>query len=137
VTALDPDRLDESQLDDLRRELASMSDAALARTYETYRMACGLRKDGVPRPATTAFLAGLGGVPPPVGVEPVNMMRLMNGFFKELGEHWAALCLHVAHYNFCASTARSALRQRCRRASRIACGISRNCSLKRPIDSAS
>ena len=48
----DPDRLDESQLDDLRRELAGLTDAALARTYETYRMACGLRKDGVPRPAT-------------------------------------------------------------------------------------
>jgi hypothetical protein len=52
VTAVDPDRLDEAQLDDFRRELASMSDAALARTYEIYRMACGLRKDGVPRPAT-------------------------------------------------------------------------------------
>jgi hypothetical protein len=52
VTALDPDRLHESQLEDLRRELASMSDAALARMYETYRMACGLREDGVPRRAT-------------------------------------------------------------------------------------
>jgi hypothetical protein len=29
-----------------------MSDAALARTYEIYRTACGLRKDGLPRPAT-------------------------------------------------------------------------------------
>jgi hypothetical protein len=55
VTAVDPDRLDEAQLDDLRRELASMSDAALARTYETYRMACGLRTDGVPRPATMQY----------------------------------------------------------------------------------
>jgi hypothetical protein len=52
VVELDPDRLDEAQLDDLRRELASMSEAALACTYETYRMACGLRKDGLPRPAT-------------------------------------------------------------------------------------
>jgi hypothetical protein len=52
VTAVDPDRLDEAQLDDLRRELASMSAAALASTYEIYRMACGLWKDGVPRPAT-------------------------------------------------------------------------------------
>ena len=48
----DPDRLDEERLADLRRELASMSDAALARTYETYRIACGLRTDGIPRPAT-------------------------------------------------------------------------------------
>jgi hypothetical protein len=52
VTALDPDRLDESQLEDLRRELASMPDAALARIYETYRIACGLRADGVPRMVT-------------------------------------------------------------------------------------
>jgi hypothetical protein len=52
VTAVDPDRLGESQLEDLRRELASMSDPALASTYEIYRMACGLRTDGVPRPAT-------------------------------------------------------------------------------------
>jgi hypothetical protein len=48
VTAVDPDRLDHAQLDDLRRDLAGMSDTALASTYETYRMACGLRKDGVP-----------------------------------------------------------------------------------------
>jgi hypothetical protein len=52
VTALDPDRLDEAQLEDLRLELASMSDAALARTYEIYRVACGLRANGVPRVAT-------------------------------------------------------------------------------------
>jgi hypothetical protein len=45
VVAVDPDWLDESQLEDLRRELVSMSEAALARTYETYRMACSLRKD--------------------------------------------------------------------------------------------
>ncbi len=29
-----------------------MSDAALATAYEIYRMACGLREDGVPHPAT-------------------------------------------------------------------------------------
>lgn len=52
MTALDADQLDEARLEALRRELASMSDAALASTYETYRMACGLRKGGVPRPAT-------------------------------------------------------------------------------------
>ena len=52
MTALNPDRLDESQLDDLRLELASMSDAALAGTYETYRIACSLRTDDIPRPAT-------------------------------------------------------------------------------------
>jgi hypothetical protein len=52
VTVADPDRLGEAQLEDFRRELASMSDAALARTYETYRMACGFRQDGVPRSAT-------------------------------------------------------------------------------------
>ena len=52
MTAVDPDQLDEAQLEDLRRELACMSDAALARTYETYRIACGLRTDGVPRRAT-------------------------------------------------------------------------------------
>ena len=52
MTALDRDRLDESQLEDLRRELASLSDAALARIYETYRIACGLRADGIPRMAT-------------------------------------------------------------------------------------
>jgi hypothetical protein len=35
---MDPDRLDEVQLeDDLRQELASMSDAAPARTYEIYQ----------------------------------------------------------------------------------------------------
>jgi hypothetical protein len=49
VTTLDPDRLDKAQLEDLRLELGSMSDAALATTYEFYRMACGLRKDVVPR----------------------------------------------------------------------------------------
>jgi hypothetical protein len=48
-------RLDEAQLDVLRRELASMSDAVLASTYETYRMACGLRRDGVSRPATIQY----------------------------------------------------------------------------------
>ena len=32
-----------------------MSDAALATLYETYRMACGLREDGVRRPATMGF----------------------------------------------------------------------------------
>jgi hypothetical protein len=52
VVELDPDRLDDPRLDDVRRELASMSDGALASTYEIYRMACGLRKDGLPRAAT-------------------------------------------------------------------------------------
>ncbi len=52
MTDVDPDRLDESQLEDLRLELAGMSDAALARTYEIYRIACGLRPDGIPRKAT-------------------------------------------------------------------------------------
>jgi hypothetical protein len=52
VNAVRPDRLDESQLEDLRRELAIMSDAALARTYETYLIACGLRTGGIPRRAT-------------------------------------------------------------------------------------
>lgn len=52
MTAVDPDRLDEAQLDDFRRDLAGMSDSALAGTYEFYRMACGLREDGVPRAAT-------------------------------------------------------------------------------------
>jgi hypothetical protein len=46
------DRLDESQLEDFRGELATMSDAALAWTYEFYRTACGPREDGVPREAT-------------------------------------------------------------------------------------
>jgi hypothetical protein len=37
-SAMDPDRLDEVQLeDDLRQELANMSDAAPARTYEIYQ----------------------------------------------------------------------------------------------------
>jgi hypothetical protein len=45
--------LDESQLENLRQEFASMSNTALARTYETYRIACGLRTDGIPREATT------------------------------------------------------------------------------------
>jgi hypothetical protein len=52
VPALDADRLDETQLQDFRREFTGLSDAALARTYETYRMACGLRDDGFPREAT-------------------------------------------------------------------------------------
>lgn len=52
MTAVEPDRLDEAQLEDFRRELARMSDAALARTYEIYRIACGLRADGIPRMAT-------------------------------------------------------------------------------------
>ncbi len=52
MTTADPDRLDEAQLEDLRREFARMSDAALARTYEIYRVACGLRKNGIPRLAT-------------------------------------------------------------------------------------
>jgi hypothetical protein len=52
VTAVDPDRLDEAQLDDFRRDIAGIPDAALARTYETYRIACGLRTDGIPRLAT-------------------------------------------------------------------------------------
>ena len=52
MSAVDPDRLDEAQLENFRGELAGMSDAALARTYEIYRMAGGLRADGIPRPAT-------------------------------------------------------------------------------------
>ena len=52
MTALDPDRLDEAQLEDFRRELAGMSGAALATIYEIYRMACALREDGAPRAAT-------------------------------------------------------------------------------------
>jgi hypothetical protein len=52
VTAVAADRLDEAQLEDFRRELAGMSDAALAWTYEFYRAACGLRADGIPREAT-------------------------------------------------------------------------------------
>jgi hypothetical protein len=52
VTALDPDRLDEAQLEAFHRDLAGMSDSALASAYETYRMACSLRTDGVPRVAT-------------------------------------------------------------------------------------
>ena len=52
MTAVEPDRLDDAQLENLRRELGSMSDAALARTYEIYRMACGLRTNGIPRLAT-------------------------------------------------------------------------------------
>ena len=52
MTAVDPDRLNESQLEGLRRELAGMSDAALATTYETYRIACGLHDNGIPREAT-------------------------------------------------------------------------------------
>jgi hypothetical protein len=39
-----------------------MADAALATMYETYSMACGLRKDGIPQLAT--FLEGLAKVPP-------------------------------------------------------------------------
>ena len=70
MTAVDPDRLDDAQLDDLRRELASMSNAALAKTYETYRMACGLRTDGVPRPATMQRFMQVGRVPPTVGATP-------------------------------------------------------------------
>jgi len=42
------DWLDESQLEGLRRELTGMSDASLATTYETYRIACVLREDGIP-----------------------------------------------------------------------------------------
>jgi hypothetical protein len=52
VIALDSDRLDEVQLEDFRRELGSMSDAALATKYELYRMACGWREGGVPREPT-------------------------------------------------------------------------------------
>jgi Cu2+-exporting ATPase len=47
-------------LEALRRELASMSDAALASAYEFYRMACGLRKDGVPRTATMQRFCQIG-----------------------------------------------------------------------------
>jgi len=47
VIVLHTDRLDESQLEDFRRELAGMSDAALATTHETYRIACGLRAAGL------------------------------------------------------------------------------------------
>ena len=52
MTAVDTYRLDGAQMENLRRDFASMSDAALARTCEIYRAACGLRKDGIPRPAT-------------------------------------------------------------------------------------
>jgi hypothetical protein len=52
VTAVDPDRLDETQMEDFRRELAEMSDTALAWTHEFYRMACGWREGGVPLAAT-------------------------------------------------------------------------------------
>ena len=49
MTAVEPDRLNEAELEG---ELGSMSDAALAATYEFYRIACGLRTDGIPRLAT-------------------------------------------------------------------------------------
>jgi len=52
VPATDPDCWNESHGADFRRELAGMSDAALAWTYELYRMACGWREDGVPRLGT-------------------------------------------------------------------------------------
>jgi hypothetical protein len=52
VTVVDPGRLDDAQLAHFRRELAGMSQAALASTYEFYGMACGLREDGIPREAT-------------------------------------------------------------------------------------
>src|ERR1700722_3605509 len=47
-----------------------MSDAALARTYETYRIACGLRADGVPRPATMQRFWEVWEGPAPVGAGP-------------------------------------------------------------------
>jgi hypothetical protein len=68
----DPDRLDESQLDDLRRELAGLTDAALARTYEIYRMACGLRADGIPRMATMQHFWESGKSAGAVWSNPVN-----------------------------------------------------------------
>src|ERR1017187_4913064 len=33
------------------------SDAALASAYKTSRMACGFRKDGIPRPATMQYFS--------------------------------------------------------------------------------
>jgi len=30
-----------------------------------------------------------------------RLTRLTNGFSKKWENHWAALCLHFAHYNFC------------------------------------
>jgi hypothetical protein len=39
-------------MEDFRRDLAGMSDVALAWAYEFYPTACGLRTDGVPRAAT-------------------------------------------------------------------------------------
>jgi hypothetical protein len=45
---------------------------SLARIYEIYRIACGLREDGIPRLATMpAFPGGLGRVRPPVGAVPI------------------------------------------------------------------
>lgn len=30
-----------------------------------------------------------------------RLTRLTNGFSKKFENHWAALCLHFAYYNFC------------------------------------
>jgi hypothetical protein len=102
MTGVDPDRLDQTQLEALCRELAGMSDAALAWTYEFYRIACGLREDGDPaRGNHAAFLAGLGRVSPTFGAVPFRLIRLTNAFSKRWENHWAALCLHFAYYSFC------------------------------------
>jgi hypothetical protein len=73
---VDPDRLDQSRLEDLRRELAGLSDAALATAYERYRVACGLRTDGVPAPGDDAALLVDGGrvSAPPIGAILIKKM---------------------------------------------------------------
>ena len=30
-----------------------------------------------------------------------RLTRLTNGFSKKFENHWAAICLHFAYYNFC------------------------------------
>jgi hypothetical protein len=96
VTAEDYDRLDEAQLDELRRELARMSDAALATAYEFYRTACGLRADGIPRPATMQrFLQVWKSV-----ANDRSGPRHTDSATKKRTT-WSALCLHFAYYNFC------------------------------------
>jgi hypothetical protein len=49
-------------------------------------LAASERKEFLARRDDPAFLAGVRGVSATVGVIPVNMMRLMNSFFKEVGD---------------------------------------------------
>jgi hypothetical protein len=78
-----------------------MLDAALARTYEIYRTACGLRKDGLPRPATMQHFWEVWEECRRRLEQSGEHVALDERLSKKWENYWSALCLHFAYYNCC------------------------------------